>query len=139
MNMSFLPPETSVDAKTMFGLIELIADPAAAKDRLSQLLAANAAATAAAEELRAKQKSFADEEATHKRGLADARAAHDAALRGERVAYDADLRARTSVMEAKERELQQRVTQVAQREAAVESMRRDLERRLSLLKQATGA
>jgi hypothetical protein len=115
------------------GLVDLLADPKAARKTIDEMVAATAKmsdATAAAEKAKADHAAtlaaIADAETEHERKLAESKAAHDRALTERNRKADE----REQALLVREREADELI-------ASLKKERADLQRRLDLLKAAS--
>jgi hypothetical protein len=135
-----LPPaDLPQTLNTLSALIALLADPKAAQERVAEMQKASEELRNAIDASKVETAGFAVAKAAHQGDLAKATAAHANKLAGERTAFDAECSRRKSDLDSQADQVA-RLKAKAQTDAdAAANIRADLERRLSLLKEAAGS
>jgi chromosome segregation ATPase len=129
---------TPQDFKSVGDILALIADPAAAKARHEQLMAATAEATKAIAEAHKQHAELDARTKDHVASLQKLSDAHSAKLTAEQTRFDVAAHARRSALDAGEAELKKGQAKLAADEKARAAKLADVERRLGLFRQAAG-
>ena len=135
-----MPPPADVPATlaTLSDLVSLRADAKAAMQRVAEMQKASEEYRDAAEALRIERANFALAEATHNEALSKATAEQADKLAAERLAFDQATAARKSELDSRADQLTVLQAKAQLDGEAATKIRADLERRLSLIRDATG-
>jgi hypothetical protein len=137
-NLASAPPPADVPAtlQTLSDMASLLADPAAAKQRVADMQAATAAFQQAADDQKTQMAAFAVAEADHQRAIDEATAEATDKISSDRAAFDAECMSRKAELDQRETQLTQLQAKAQADADAAAADRADYERRLSLIKAA---
>ncbi len=127
-----LPPPQEM--KALFGLLQIIADPAGAKKRLEEIAAATAAAGKQIETMRSAKLDAL--RAEHAEALADAKAKHDREIAADQAEHDAAVAKREREIEAAEKRVAELSAQATSNAHKVAELKATYEKRLSMMRMA---
>lgn len=133
-----LPADVPATLQTLSDLVSLLADPAAAKQRVADMATATASYQQAADDHKNQIAAFAVAEADHQQALDKATAEAADKVLADQAAFNADYATRKAELDQREAQLIEQEAQAQKDADAAASDRADLDRRLSLLKAATG-
>jgi hypothetical protein len=137
MLMPPIPADLPATLTTLQDLVSLLADPAAAKQRITEMQTATAALQQAADEQKTQMAAFAVAEAAHQEAIDKATTEASEKIAADQAAFDAACTARKSELNARDAELTQLQARVQADAEAAEVLRADLETRLAHIKAAT--
>ena len=133
-----LPADVPATLQTLSDLVSLLADPAAAAKRVADLQAATAAFQQAADDHKTQAAGFAVAKADHQKALAAATAEQKAMLAAAQTEHDAACNARKAELDNRADQLSRLVAKAKIDADAAAVARAEYERRLDLVRQATG-
>jgi hypothetical protein len=138
--ISLLPPIPNAPAslETLSNMLILLSDPVAAKARVAEMTAATAALQQAIAESKAQAAAGIVAEADHKAALAQREADAADRLAEAQKAFDAACTRRTDEISAREANVKELQATAADDAKAAKAARTDYERRLAIIKSATG-
>jgi hypothetical protein len=137
MLMPPIPADLPPTLQTLSDLVSLLSDPAATKQRITEMQTATAALQQAADAQKTQMAAFAVAEAAHQEALDAATAEQAERLAAAQSGFDAACARRKSELDARDAELAQLQARAQADAEAVEVLRTDLETRLAHIKAAT--
>ena len=124
--------------QTLSDMLSVLSDPSASKERVAEMQAATASLQRAVADQKTQMAAFIVAEAEHNSAL-DKKSADVAAKLAEmQVGFDTDCRRRSNELDDRDAKLTQLQTKAQVDADAAAAARADFERRLSLIKAATG-
>jgi hypothetical protein len=138
MMMPPIPADLPPTLQTLSDLVSLLADPAATKQRITEMQTATAALQQAADEQKTQMAAFAVAEASHQEAIDKATAEASEKIAADQTAFDAECARRKAELDQREAQIAQLQSQARADADAAAADRADLENRLKLIKQATG-
>ena len=133
-----MPADVPQTVQTLTDLVTLIADPTATKKRLAELQVAIGSLQNATDEQKKQSAAFSLAQADHQRALDEATAVQSEKVAKERSDFDTACAHRKSELDDRDHQLSRLEAKAKADADAAEAIRTDLERRLSLFKQAAG-
>jgi hypothetical protein len=140
INMMATPviPDVPATLATLTDMLQLLADPVAAKNRIAEMQAATAELQRATTESRSQQASFAVAQADHRSTLDQQGADAAAKMAADQAAFDAECSHRKQLLDDREARLTELQSEATADAKAAAAARADFERRLKIIKSATG-
>jgi hypothetical protein len=132
-----LPADVPATLQTLSDLLSLLADPAAAKQRVAEMQTATAAFQQAADDQKTQIAAFAVAEADHQRAIDAATDEHVAKLAADQATFDTECARRKAELDARAAQIGQLQRDTEMQNDAAAAARADLEHRLALIKSAT--
>ena len=137
-NASSLPADLPQTLGTLSDLITLLADPAAAKERVAEMQKASAEFREAIEASKAERAAFALAETAHQEALDKSATEHAAMLAANQTDFDTACAKTKSELDSRADELAQLQAKAREDAEAAAAIRADLETRIAHIKAATG-
>jgi len=131
------PGDLPVTLQTLSDLVSLLADPAAAKQRVADMQAATTALRQAIDEQKTQTAAFAVAQAEYQETLDRATAEQAERLAAAQSEFDTECARRKSELDSRADQLSQLQARAQADAEAAETMRADLEKRLAHIKAAT--
>lgn len=136
-NAPSLPPTPAPqDFQAVMALVALISNPSAIKERIDRLTAAAEEARKGVEGFKSAAADLASQKAAHEIEIAASREKHAAALQSAQSDFDQRCAERGRSLQAREDALGQKEAALHAETASIETLKSDLERRLSHLRAA---
>jgi hypothetical protein len=132
-----LPPLPVDNLETLSAMIRLFADAGASQSRLEAISAAHHSAERVVAEARKQLALLGEAKAKHDKQLVDERAEHEANLKSSRDGFEGECRTRRQELVDREIAIRNREGELTAALAKCEELRRDLERRVDLVRQAS--
>jgi hypothetical protein len=139
MGLNVLPPPAPETLQGLYDLLTLLRDPDVARGRVDELKDAVDQLRASTADARAQQDALSAAQVAHEKTLAQKTADHDAKLQAAQAKFDAERLRAENALTAREARLAEMEARVKADGEANASLKADLQRRLTLLQQASAA
>jgi hypothetical protein len=141
INMMATPPVPAgndATLQTLSDMLRVLSDPAGSKERVSEMQAATAELQRASQDQKAAMAALIVAESQHNAAIVQKTADANDKLAADRSAFDAECKRRSDELTARENNAAELQSQAAADAKAAAALRSDYERRLKIIRSATG-